>query len=169
MCRIHNTVIWVENVKIDKKCTYEVWWLQRRYGPSMRSVPLGPNVHKLWPAMHWNWTEQNAYITNTSCSSGGASGGCCGYHNGNVSSYVWVCQLVASDIYNRNIAKTLCCLPVLVSLCVFVCVLLYAVTCGCLCLNSRTLMPVDFIDSTNKLSRDNSRRSSSTHNDQPLR
>jgi len=23
-------VIWVENVKIDKKCTYEVWWLQRR-------------------------------------------------------------------------------------------------------------------------------------------
>jgi len=28
--RIHNTVIWLENVKIDKNCNYEVWWLQRR-------------------------------------------------------------------------------------------------------------------------------------------
>ena len=28
---MYDAVIWFENVKIDKKCTYEVWWLQRRY------------------------------------------------------------------------------------------------------------------------------------------
>jgi len=27
----YNSAICVENVKIDKKCTYEVWWLQWRY------------------------------------------------------------------------------------------------------------------------------------------
>ena len=31
ICKIHNTVSWLKNVEIDKYCTYEVRWLQRRY------------------------------------------------------------------------------------------------------------------------------------------